>query len=59
MAVDIAAARRRLLREYKGKDSLVRLPLGADWRVSPRDELLARLRELAGSDGVCVLYAEH
>ena len=42
--------------EYLRDDALVRLPLGAEWRVSPTDELLARLRDLAGADRVEVLY---
>ncbi len=43
--------------EYEREDALVRLPLGAQWCVSPSDELLVRLRELAGDDRVQVVYA--
>jgi len=32
------------------------MPLGQDWRVRPTDELLARLRTLAGERGVSLDY---
>ena len=44
--------------EYERDGALLRLPLGADWRVSPSDELLARLRELVGEERVQVVYAQ-
>ena len=43
--------------EYSHAGASVRLPLGEAWKVSPSDELLARLREFAGADRVEVIYA--
>ena len=42
--------------EYCRSDARVRLPLGDDWRVSPTEELLSRLKQLAGNDSVAVEY---
>ena len=42
--------------DYCRGDARVRVPLGNDWRVSPTEELLNRLRQLAGNDGVEVEY---
>ena len=42
--------------DYSRTDARVELPLGQDWRVHPTDELLHRLRELAGTDKVQVIY---
>ena len=43
--------------DYRRPGARVELPLGADWRVHPTDELLARLRELVGEGGVQIDYA--
>ncbi|RMG31584.1 MAG: DNA polymerase III subunit alpha, partial [Gammaproteobacteria bacterium] len=43
--------------DYRNGRARARLRLGADWRVHPADELLLRLRELAGEDAVAVEYA--
>ncbi|MCP5151231.1 MAG: DNA polymerase III subunit alpha [Chromatiales bacterium] len=43
--------------DYRRRDAAVRLPLGDDWRVRPTEELLGRLRELAGADHVQVEYS--
>jgi DNA polymerase-3 subunit alpha len=42
--------------EYCRGDARVRVPLGNGWRVSPTEELLSRLKQLAGNDGVEVEY---
>jgi DNA polymerase-3 subunit alpha len=42
--------------EYCRGDAKVRVPLGNGWRVSPTEELLSRLKQLAGNDGVEVEY---
>jgi DNA polymerase-3 subunit alpha len=42
--------------EYRNDQAKVRLPLGDEWRVSPTEELLSRLKQLAGSDSVAVEY---
>ncbi|MDX1513834.1 MAG: DNA polymerase III subunit alpha [Gammaproteobacteria bacterium] len=42
--------------EYCRTDAKVRLPLGDGWRVSPTEELLSRLKQLAGTDCVAVEY---
>ena len=42
--------------DYSRRDARVELPLGQDWCVHPTDELLHRLRELAGADKVQVIY---
>ncbi len=42
--------------EYCRGDAKVRVLLGNDWRVSPTEELLSRLKQLAGNDGVKVEY---
>jgi len=42
--------------EYWRGDARVRLPLGDEWRVSPTEELLSRLKQLAGQDSVAVEY---
>jgi len=42
--------------DYQRADARVDLPLGQDWRVHPTDELLHRLRELAGEQDVEIVY---
>jgi DNA polymerase-3 subunit alpha len=42
--------------EYRNDQAKVRLPLGDEWRVSPTEELLSRLKQLAGNDSVAVEY---
>ncbi len=42
--------------DYQRPDARAELPLGPDWRVHPTDELLHRLRELAGPDQVRLIY---
>ncbi|HHJ12890.1 MAG TPA: DNA polymerase III subunit alpha [Gammaproteobacteria bacterium] len=42
--------------QYRGESAQAHLTLGDEWRVHPTDELLARLRELAGAEQVRVLY---
>jgi DNA polymerase-3 subunit alpha len=41
---------------YVGSAAQAHMTLGADWRVHPTDELLHRLRELAGDGHVRVVY---
>jgi len=41
---------------YRRSDAEAQMPLGQDWRVRPTDELLARLRTLAGERGVSLDY---
>jgi len=41
---------------YQNPKGMARVPLGNDWRVRPSDELLNRLRQLLGDDGVRVEY---
>ena len=42
--------------QYQGDAAQAHLTLGDDWRVHPTDELLHRLRELAGDARVRVVY---
>ena len=42
--------------EYQGDAALAKLLLGPEWRVRPSDQLLHRLKELAGEDTVRVVY---
>jgi DNA polymerase-3 subunit alpha len=42
--------------EYQGEGALAKLLLGPEWRVRPSEQLLHRLRELAGEDKVRVVY---
>jgi DNA polymerase-3 subunit alpha len=42
---------------YRSSSAKARLTLGDAWRVRPARELLDRLRELAGMDGVRLIYA--
>ncbi|MEJ2345149.1 MAG: DNA polymerase III subunit alpha [Gammaproteobacteria bacterium] len=42
--------------DYRAATARARLPLGQEWRVRPTDELLSRLRELAGPERVQVVY---
>ena len=42
--------------DYLSSDARVDLPLGQQWQVPPADELLHRLRELAGEQDVTVIY---
>jgi DNA polymerase-3 subunit alpha len=42
--------------DYRRQDARAQIPLGQDWRVHPTDELLHRLRELAGEQDVEVIY---
>ncbi len=41
---------------YRGGSAEARLTLGEQWQVRPTDELLHRLRELAGEEAVRVIY---
>jgi len=43
--------------DYRGGGAEARVTLGDDWSVNPSDELLHRLRDLAGKDRVAVEYA--
>jgi DNA polymerase-3 subunit alpha len=47
----------RVCIDYAGGDASARVVLGDDWTVHPTDELLHRLRDLAGKDRVQVEYA--
>ena len=42
---------------YSRDDASVPIRLGDEWRVRPSDDLLSRLRELAGSERVEVEYS--
>ncbi len=42
--------------DYLSNEARVDLPLGQEWRVQPADELLHRLRELAGEQDVEIIY---
>ena len=42
--------------DYQRQDARAEIPLGQDWRVHPTDELLHRLRELAGEQDVEIIY---
>ena len=42
--------------DYQRPDSKARLALGGDWSVQPTDELLQRLRNLAGENEVRMIY---
>jgi len=42
--------------QYHGDGAQAHITLGEEWRVHPTDELLHRLRELAGEAGVRVIY---
>ncbi|MFO7603194.1 MAG: exodeoxyribonuclease VII large subunit, partial [Gammaproteobacteria bacterium] len=42
--------------DYQRPDARARLALGEDWAVQPTDELLHRLRSLAGEEAVRVIY---
>lgn len=42
--------------DYERTDSAARITLGEAWQIHPTDELLHRLRELAGEAAVQVLY---
>ncbi|MCC6207276.1 MAG: exodeoxyribonuclease VII large subunit, partial [Gammaproteobacteria bacterium] len=41
---------------YEGDGARARMALGREWSVNPTDELLHRLGEVAGPDGVRVIY---
>jgi DNA polymerase-3 subunit alpha len=43
--------------DYLGSEAQARVALGEEWAVHPTDELLHRLRDLAGQDCVQVEYA--
>jgi DNA polymerase-3 subunit alpha len=43
--------------DYTGSDAQARVSLGEKWSVHPSDELIHRLRDLAGKDRVVVEYA--
>jgi len=47
----------RVCIDYLGGGAQARIALGDDWTVHPTDELLHRLRELAGSERVVVEYS--
>jgi DNA polymerase-3 subunit alpha len=42
--------------DYENENAKARLNLGSDWRIHPTDELLHRLKDLAGEDYVKVVY---
>ena len=42
--------------EYRGKGARSLIELGEAWRVSPGDELLARLQQRMGAEGIRLLY---
>jgi DNA polymerase-3 subunit alpha len=42
--------------QYSGGTAQAHITLGEEWRVHPTDELLHRLRELAGESQVRVVY---
>jgi DNA polymerase-3 subunit alpha len=46
----------RVCIDYLGNEAEARVALGEDWTVHPTDELLHRLRDLAGRDRVVVEY---
>jgi len=46
----------RVAVSYRGREAEGRILLGADWRVSPSDDLLSDLRGEFGHDGVNVAY---
>jgi DNA polymerase-3 subunit alpha len=46
----------RVCIDYRGGEAQVRVALGEQWTVHPTDELLHRLRDLAGKDSVRVEY---
>jgi len=43
--------------QYQGEGAQVKLPLGAEWKVHPTDELLHRLRNLADESQVWMEYS--
>jgi DNA polymerase-3 subunit alpha len=47
----------RVCIDYLGNEAQARLALGEEWAVHPTDELLHRLRDLAGQDRVLVEYS--
>jgi DNA polymerase-3 subunit alpha len=47
----------RVCIDYLGSEAQARVALGEEWAVHPTDELLHRLRDLAGQDRVLVEYA--
>ena len=47
----------RVCIDYLGGAAQARIALGDDWTVHPTDELLHRLRELAGAERVAVEYS--
>ncbi|MGB5339416.1 MAG: DNA polymerase III subunit alpha [Gammaproteobacteria bacterium] len=47
----------RVCIDYLGGDAQARVALGDEWAVHPTDELLHRLRELAGNEHVAVEYS--
>jgi len=47
----------RVCIDYLGNQAQARVSLGQEWAVHPTDELLHRLRDLAGQDRVLVEYA--
>jgi DNA polymerase-3 subunit alpha len=47
----------RVCIDYRGGAASARVALGEEWTVHPTDELLHRLRDLAGPDRVQVEYA--
>jgi len=46
----------RVCIDYYGGVAAARVALGDEWTVHPTDELLHRLQELAGDNGVVVEY---
>ncbi len=47
----------RVCIDYRGGEACARVALGNEWTVHPTDELLHRLRDLAGKDSVQIEYA--
>ena len=47
----------RVCIDYQGGEARARVALGNEWAVQPTDELLHRLRDLAGKDSVQIEYA--
>ncbi|MCF6236818.1 MAG: DNA polymerase III subunit alpha [Gammaproteobacteria bacterium] len=41
---------------YQSENARARLVLGADWRVSPTDEFIQRIKKLAGDNEVQIIY---
>ena len=42
--------------DYSANDAAAKLALGEDWRIHPRDELIAELRDQFGTHSVTLRY---